>query len=134
MKGLGQHIREAMLRELEPDGLFLPREHADAHHIVQIGLEIDVGRNVLLVYLLEVLNAVQRDIIDGVLLLVKAEEEPTIVVLLDIVGVDGPVVDHIGEGLVLDVKDAFVDDGVEEILEPVEAGVGFVFVVTNQAA
>ena len=31
---LCQHIREAVFRELEVDGLFFAREHADTHYIV----------------------------------------------------------------------------------------------------
>ena len=76
--------------------------------------------DIFLVDLLEILDSVQRDVIYGLLFLVKAEEKPAVVIFLDIIRMDCPVVDNIREGLVLDVEDRLVDDRIKEILEPVK--------------
>ena len=73
--------------------------------------------------LLKVPDTVQRDIVYGLLFLVEAKEEPSVVVLLDVVRMNGPVVGYIIESLVLDVQYCFIDDGIKDILEPIKAGI-----------
>lgn len=131
MKCLRQHIRKTMFRELKPNSLRLSRENTHSYDIVQIRLKVNVGGDVSLVHLLQILNSVQRYIVYGMLLFIETEKEPTVVVFFDVIRMDGPIENLISKGFVLNMKDSLIDNGVKQILEPVESCIGLNLVVAD---
>ena len=122
-----------MFRELKSNSHRLSWENTHPYDIVQIRLEVNIGGDVFLVHLLQILNAVQRYIVYGIMLFIETEKKPTVVVLLDVIRMDGPIENLISKGLVLNMKDSLVDNGIKQILEPVESSVGLNLVVPDNA-
>ena len=83
--------------------------------------------------LFEIPDAVQRDIVDSIMLLVESKKKPTIIVFFEIVWMDGPVVGYIRESPVLNMQDGFIDNSIEEFLKPVKAGIRLDFVIAYNA-
>lgn len=85
-------------------------------------------------YWLQVINAVERNCRKVIKFRVEADQEPAVIVLLDIIWMNGPDKSSFVKFAVVNFEGLLADNGVKNILQPINAGIPGVILIVDYIA